>query len=546
MELLSYVKVIWQRKWIIVVTMLIAAAVAAAVTSQLKPVYRSTIKLRLLTTTQGEVGSLVEYNIWYADRLLNTYVQIVQSRPILDELMEQVQLELPPEIEVQALTNTELIEVSVLHDDPRVATHAANAMADILIEHSRNLYTGSGRSATEILGEQLVQNEKELNKARAHYEEVFNEIPPNPERIADARRVITLNEDVYFSLLRQYEQARAVEAIRANTVSVVEPALFPEEPFKPNIKLNLALGIMVGLVGGLGLAFVFNNLDSTLYDLEQIKQVTRLPVLGEIPKLARKRPTALLASIFPESEAFRRLRTNIFALERELPIQTILVTSADPSEGKSTMVAGLAFTMAQAKRKVLIVDADLRLPTQHRIYDLSNEVGLSSVLAGDVRWDDAVQPTSIPGIQVLTSGPLAANPFELLSTPSLPIILQQLQQQFDVVLLDTPAFLTVSDASVLAPVVDGVILLVGCGQARRETVRSVCDQLQSHTARILGVIVNRTQKKPSRQYQKYYRAAMALQDKSYLHLARVGKSDPARDAGTASDPAYQPHTFSKS
>ncbi len=546
MALLSYVKVIWQRKWIIVVTMLIAAAVAAAITSQLNPVYRATIKLRLLTTTQGEVGSLVEYNIWYADRLLNTYVQIVQSRPILDELMEQVQLDLPPEIEVQALTNTELIEVSVLHDDPRTATDAANALANILIEHSRSLYTGSGRSATEILGEQLAQNEKEVIKARAQYEEVFNEIPPNPERIADARRVITLNEDVYFSLLRQYEQARAVEAIRANTVSIVEPAVFPDEPFKPNMKLNLALGIMVGLVGGLGLAFLFNNLDSTLYDLEQIKQVSRLPVLGEIPKLARKRPIALLASIFPESEAFRRLRTNLFALERELPIQTILITSADPSEGKSTMVAGLAFTMAQAKRKVLIVDADLRLPTQHRIYDLSNEVGLSSVLTGDARWDDAVQSTSIPGIHVLTSGPLSANPFELLSTPGLPIILQQLQQQFDVVLLDTPAFLTVSDATVLAPVVDGVILLVSCGQARRETVRSVCDQLQNHTARVLGIIVNRAQKKPSRQYQKYYRAAMALQDKSYLHLARVGKSDPARDAGAASDPAYQPHTFSKS
>lgn len=546
-ELANYFRIVWQRKWVVVLTTLIVFAVVAVISTQLDPVYRAATRLRILTTTQGEVGSLVEYNIWYADRLLNTYVQIIRSRPILDELVQTLNLDEIPEIEVEALANTEVIEIGVIHQDPVLATNAANTLSEILVEQSNSLYTGTGRSATAILGEQLAQNEMELNEARAEYEALFSSSTPSPEQIEDARRIVGLKEDVYFSLLSQYEQARAVEAIRANTVSIIEPATLPEDPFRPNTKLNLALGLMAGLVSGIGLAFLFNNLDHTLYSSAQIEKIAQLPILGEIPNFKNQRPAAFLAAIFPEAEAFRRLRTNIFSLERDLDLQTILVTSPEPTEGKSTLVAGLAFALAQTGRKVIIVDCDLRLPTQHTIYNLSNVVGLADILTGEIEFHKAIQPTRFSGVHVITSGPVLANPFDLIDTAQMRTLLRSLRQEFDMVLLDAPAFLAVTDATSLAIMADSVLLVVRRGLATQQTLQTTCEQLRQHKAKLSGVIVNRTEPPSNHRYQKYYRVGLLdEQIQNIKEQARQQKPESDADTEDKTEPAYPTQTFSKS
>lgn len=499
MELGAYLTILWRRKWVIVVTVAVTVTVVVIGTLMATPKYVASATLRVLTTASGSVD-WVDYNIFYADRLMNTYAEIATSGPVLEELVQRLGLDKPPQIEVEVLANTELMQITIEDRNPILAREVANALAEILIAQSTELYTGGGKTAQEILSEQLTQIEDELNQARRDYESLVAQLPEDSERIAAASRSIELKQETYAMLLEQYERARVTEAIRTSTLSVVEPAVVPQAPSKPRKKLNIALGFMIGLAGGVGLAFLFENLDTTLYTTEQIEEVTELSTLGKIPTAKRQRQIVFFNGSSPQGEAFLRLRTHIFTLDHDAPPQTLLVTSAEPREGKSTIVANLAFVIAQSSRKVIVVDGDLRRPTMHKIFDLSNEMGLSSILGQEATLDEAVQDSKIPGVQVLTSGPLPSNPAELLGSPQMTALIEQLVQQFDVVLLDTPSLLAVSDAAVLAPIVDGVVLVVGRARARREAVRAAHQQLADVKARSVGVVVNRAEQDASYHY----------------------------------------------
>jgi capsular exopolysaccharide synthesis family protein len=180
-----------------------------------------------------------------------------------------------------------------------------------------------------------------------------------------------------------------------------------------------------------------------------------------------------------------------------------LVTSAVPKEGKSTAVSNLAFAVAQTGRRVVVVDAHLRLPTLHKVFSLSNRVGLSSVLEDRASLEEAIQETGIAGVQVLTSGPLPPNPAELLSSPQMTALVERLTRQYDMVLLDTPSVLAVADAAALARSADGVLLVVERAQARQETVRAATQQLSDVKAHPIGIVINRSQ--PDGTYDYYTR-----------------------------------------
>jgi succinoglycan biosynthesis transport protein ExoP len=517
MELRHYIAILWRRKWVIAVTLVVTVTVVVIGTLLATPTYAASTTLRVLTTTSGSVD-WVDYDIMYADRLMSTYANVATSGPVLEELVRRLGLDEPPQIETEILANTELMQITVEDSNPILAREAANALAEILVAQSRELYTGGGRTAQEILSEQLAQIEDELNQARRQYESLVAQSPEDSERIAAASRAIALKEETYTMLLEQYERARIREAMRANILSVVEPAVAPQAPSKPRKELNIALGFMVGLAGGVGLAFLFENLDTTLYTTEQIERVTELSTLGKIP-IARRQRQVIFNGDSPQAEALRRLRTNIFALDHDAPLRTLLVTSAEPREGKSTIVANLAFAIAQSGRTVIVVDGDLRRPTLHRIFDLSNEMGLSSILNRDVTLDEAMQDSNVPGVQVLTSGPLPPDPAELLGSPQMTALIEQLAQQFDMVLLDTPSFLAVTDAAVLAPAVDGVVLIVGRAQAQREAVLAARQQLADVKAIAVGVVVNRAEQDSSHGYYRYYQQAKITQVRD--PLARI-------------------------
>jgi polysaccharide biosynthesis transport protein len=532
MELRSYLSILWRRKWIIATTAAMTLTVTIIGMLMFVPVYTATTTLRIATAAGGS-PDYVSYDITYADRLMNTYNEIAMSGPILAELARKLGLDKPPEVDVEVPANTELLKITVEHSNPNVARDAANTLADLLIAQVREQYDSDGKTAQDILREQLAQAEEDLNQARENYETVLTQFAAGSPQDTAAKRALDLREDTYARQLEQYERARITEAVRANTISIVEPAVVPLAPSKPQKVLNIGLGLILGLVAGVSLAILFENMDTTLHTTEQIEQAAALPTLGNIPVLKRGKKRILFENNSPQNEAFRRLRTNLLALEEDASLHTLLVTSAEPGEGKSTIVANLACAMAELGSKVILVDGDLRLPTLHKIFDLPNQFGLSSLLEQKISLDTAIQRTNIAGLQVLPSGPLPANPAELLGSARMHVLLRQLSEHSDIVLLDTPALMAVTDTAVLATSADGVILVVRRAHSRQEMVRAACQQLASVKAQALGIVVNRAKLVGGDGYL-YYQRIVARPTQSY-HYRSNGMVTRAKD-GDAQPP----------
>lgn len=490
MDLRAYLTILRRRKWVIVITTVITVTVVVIGTLLMTPEYEASTTLRIATAVRGTLDR-VDYDVQYAERLMNTYTSIATSGPVLDELVQGLDLDEPPNVEVDVPANSELMRITVYAQDPVVAAQAANTLAEIVIAQSTDLYVSGRMAAQETLNQRLAQLEAELNRAWLERENLVTQSPEDTERISTATRLIALKERQYADLLAEYDQIVVRDSLHANTPVVFESAETPLVPSKPNMKQNIALGVLMGLIGGIGLAFLFENLDTRLRTTEQIADVANLPALGMIPVAGKQPENTVLNGDSPMGEAVRRLRANIFAPNQEAPYKTLMITSAEPGEGKSTILASLAVALAQSGRQVIAVDGDLRRPTLHEMFHFSNHVGLSNILTQKRTLAEVVQHTTNPEVHVLTSGPSPSNPAELLSSPQMVDLIEQLAEEFDVVLLDTPSLLAVADAAVLAPIVDGVLLVVGRVPVRGETVQAARRQLEGVRAKSIGIVVNR-------------------------------------------------------
>lgn len=206
----------------------------------------------------------------------------------------------------------------------------------------------------------------------------------------------------------------------------------------------------------------------------------------------------------PVAEAYRSLRTNLQFASLDKPLKSLLVTSAGPDEGKSTVLSNLAVALAQAGNRVIAVGCDLRRPVLHRVFGLDNRVGLTSVLLGQVRIETALQPTAIERLRVLVSGPIPPNPSELLGSARMEEVLAELGATADLVVIDSPPIIAVTDAAVLAPKVDGVLLVITYRATPREIARDAKILLDNVKARIVGVVLNRIEAEESYGYYYYY------------------------------------------
>jgi polysaccharide biosynthesis transport protein len=501
MELKSYLSILRRRKWLVILSVLLGTIIATVITLLATPQYVASTTVRVLTIGTGSITA-ARPDIVYTERLVSTYSRIITGSTVRQQIRNELGLNSNPVISVQSIPGTELIRITAEAPDPEDARDIANAAAEYLVNSNREFYGGSGgQTLQQILSEQILTAEEELDRARRDYEAVLASTPQNELALTTARDTLELRERTYASLLSQYETARLEEAVRANAISIVEPADAPINPAKPRQAVNIALGVALGLVTGIGLAFLAENLDTTLYTSEQIESATQIPTVGQIPASKDDLTIAKLGSgQYPQLESFRRLRTNILASGDESS-QAILLTSAKRGEGKSTVSSNLAVTIAQSGREVVVVDCDLRLPTVHKLFDFPNKRGLTNILAGEVVAEDAIQYTTFPRVQVITSGPLPPNPTELLGSQRMLDLIEQLKGKFDFVVLDTPALLSVADAAVLAPAVDNVILVVAQAQTRRNDVQTVMQQLSNVRVKSMEVVVNRAE--PNGSYAYY-------------------------------------------
>jgi polysaccharide biosynthesis transport protein len=296
------------------------------------------------------------------------------------------------------------------------------------------------------------------------------------------------------------EESQSTRTGRQFNVELVGPAVPPLGADMAGGLLVVVFGAAAALVAGLGLALVMENLDTKLHTTEQIESVTKLPILAQVPTIRSGQTARLYNGTSVEGEIFRLLRTNIAVGSRSKQMKLLMVTSAEPGEGKSLITTNLAYAMGQLNQKVLIVDGDMRLPNVHTIFGIKNEVGLSNVLRKEVRLEQAVQYLPDQHVHVLTSGPTPSHPADLLSSSEMTALLEKLTEQYDIVLLDTPAFLAVADSTILASLADGVVLVVRYAKSERDSVRTAQSKLESAGADLIGVVANGAELKQSYRY----------------------------------------------
>jgi capsular exopolysaccharide synthesis family protein len=299
-------------------------------------------------------------------------------------------------------------------------------------------------------------------------------------------------------------------------ITVFETAIVPQVPSEPRVMLNILLGLVAGLAGGFGLVFLFENLDTILYTTDDIEAVTKLSALAKIPE-ANKNELFIFQNTFsPIAEAFRNLATYVQQIDHGRPVKVLLVLSAEPDQGKSLIVSQLALCLAESGRRVVVVDCDMRLPTLHRLFMISNQCGLTDVLERRASLENALQQSynhAYHGVQVLSSGTLPAYPSKLLASPEMTELINRLAQKFDYVLLDTPAMLGIADVAAIIQKVDGFLWVVKRTHARREAVEAARKILAGFSEKSMGLIVNQ-----------------ADQDGSYRYYREQQKSDLLRSS----------------
>ena len=446
-----------------------------------------------------QIGELQGKRAFYVTNLINQGVYREDDAQILkyDTQIEALNKQLRDEI-------VKLAKVDVL--DPV-------ALSSSLIQRKIELEAGL----------QALQPKLEALKGIvADYSKQLETLPEKSLQLARLERSATVDEKIYLMMEEKYQESRITEVGQLGQVRIIDAARAPNIPIRPQVKLNFAIGALLGIVLGFGLTFLYEYIDNTVRSIEDVEKIG-VTVLGSIPVIkedeALKRlkilPThtngkngalntdeakataARLITHFapksPISEAYRTFRTNLQYTKLDKDLRALLVTSPGPGEGKSTSVSNLAITMAQMGSRVLLIDSDLRRPVLHSIFKVDRRVGLSNVLVGRATIEEAVQKTEIENLFVMPCGTLPPNPSELLASNAMTRTLEELKAMYDMVLFDNPPIIAVTDAAVLSSRLDGVILVVKSGQTDREAAFRAYTLLKNVNTRILGAVLNGVQ-----------------------------------------------------
>lgn len=316
------------------------------------------------------------------------------------------------------------------------------------------------------------------------------------------RSTLESKKEIYRQLVERRQELAVTSSLKENNVRVIDPAEAKDDPVEPNYARNIGVAVLAGLLAGVSLALFFDYMDTTIKTREEVEALG-IPFLGIVPsvpglqgegwEMARER--YLYAYNYPKSafaEFVRNIRTNVNFMARAdgAPPRRLMITSAGPREGKTTSSINLGITFAASGRRVCLVDADLRRPSLHHAFGLANEEGFSTLIQGESRVEDVAQPTPQEGLYIVPSGPRPNNPAELLGSPGCTAALDKLNEAFDLVIIDTPPVVAVTDAVVLSAHVDGVILVIKSFKVTKDLIMQAKRQLVDVEARLIGVVLN--------------------------------------------------------
>jgi capsular exopolysaccharide synthesis family protein len=372
----------------------------------------------------------------------------------------------------------------------------------------------------------LVETESSLLKWMGHEKQQALELAKLETEYRPLARDAENNGKVYSQINQRQKEINLTGMLKANNVRILDRATQPRSPVSPRLALNLPVGIALGLIFGLLLAFTIEALDNTVKSPEAAEELVGAPLLGVIPMLSQSRQHAIAdaperdLTVFKDptclaAEACRSIRTNMLFISAQKEFSLFSVTSPGPQDGKTTVAINLAITMAQAGGRILLIDTDMRRPRIHRSFGLKSDKGISSVIAGDIPLKDAIHKSEVPNLDILPCGPMPPNPAELLHTERFRQILAECHGGYDRVILDSPPIGPVTDPAIIGGATDGVVLVLRAGHTTREATQFARRQLGDAGARILGLVINQTDRKGSgygygygyyASYGRYYRA----------------------------------------
>jgi succinoglycan biosynthesis transport protein ExoP len=502
----DYGQILNRRKWTIIIILVVAVGLAVTYDSVSTKKYTAVAQLQITpqlsqTVQQAQNSAAVSPLID-----VPTAIQVIQSNSVA--LAVQKTVPNAPSVVAKEVQLTAVVTVSVTATTAKLAVKAANAYANAYISQQTTQTVSALNNA-----EGIIQN---------HIQDLATQIQNLQQQIAglgnnQAAQQVSLQTQLsaqqtlqsnYQSQLSQYQFAAQLVTGGGQIIGV---ATLPTKPSSPKPTTDIILGVIIGLVIGIGIALLREYYDESIRTMADLERVTHgVPTLGLVPAIGDWRSdgepylVSEKAPMSPPAEAYRSLRTSIQFLGLERDISTLLFTSPSASEGKTTTMANMATTMAHAGQSVVMVCCDLRRPRIHNFFGLSNQVGFTSVLLGTATLEEALQAApGIPGLYLLASGPTPPNPSELLSDPRCKAVLDQLAERADIVLIDSPPVLPVTDAAVLATQVDGVVLVTSVGNSSRKDVARAIEVLGRVNAPLVGLVLNKASESDSYAYYRY-------------------------------------------
>ena len=476
MNLQDFIKLLRNRWVTIVVTTLITVLAAVAYTLSQTPMYQAETRLFISTTSVATTSGISTSDLYNGNRLSQervlSYTELVMGETLAQRTIDRLDLDM----------SAQSLKAKVI---------AKSKPETVLIDVS-----------------------------------VIDSSPVQARDIANAL------SDEFVSMARELETPAPGARPEARVV-VEQRATVPETPVVPKKKRDLALGVILGGMLGLGLAFLRDQLDNTVKTQETLEEITGTGAVGYIPldkKLTETPAISFDTDNSASAEAFRKLRTNLQFLAVDHPPRVIVITSSSPSEGKSTTSINIALALAEAEHTVVLVDGDLRRPRLAKYLDVLGSVGVSTVLSGGAALDEVLQSTKFPRLKVLAAGPTPPNPSELLGSLAAEKMLAELRSGFDYVIIDSAPLLAVTDGAILAAKSDGALVVVKAGKTRRDQLSHAIGMLHDVGATLLGAVLTMmpTRGSGAYSYNYYYSGGYGDDQSAPNQLPEPGLADPQK------------------
>lgn len=492
-SLSTYRAVLARRKWIIILSVLLVPIAAVALTYLQKPKYKavatltyqqqSSIAQSLMGVSSSTDSTYIANQLATAANLIPADANAAQAAKLLGADAADASA-LAKTVSAAAVANTNIVNVTATSPVPHTAAVVANAFATAFVNSSK---------ATAVA---------QLNQALAYTQSKLAAYTTPAQRA----------NPTYTSLVYQLQNLRLLRSVTTGNYQLAQAATTPLAPYTPRRKLDAALGLAIGLLLGIGLASLAEQLDVRVHNADDFAELLGLPILGRIPRFSRRTVQSGQLPVLADpsgvsAEAFRMLRSDLDFVSVDAKVSSMLITSCTQGEGKTSTVCNLGVTLARAGKRVIIVDADLRRSKVHSYFDLPNTVGLSTVISGRTELQDAVHSIPLPVVddtaagndegmrwqadrlRVITSGPLPPNPGEIVTSKRLASLIQALTQWCDLVLVDAPPFFAVGDAAALSADVDGVLLAMKMEHVTKPMIKEAREWLEHAQCRKLGIVV---------------------------------------------------------